>query len=150
MLDSGEKVHPDEIEEKLERSPVIEDIVVIGRKVRGKTQVWAVIYPNRDEVLARLGGAPITEDAVRAVVKDEIDANEADVAAYKRTADFMLTDTPLPRTLPLRKVMRGQIAESYSFDPARWEQSWSELDGRRRPRPGLPTRRRRGDSRAAG
>ena len=51
VLDSGEKVHPDEIEEKLERSPLIEDVAVIGRKVRGKTQAWAVIYPNLDEVV---------------------------------------------------------------------------------------------------
>lgn len=127
VLESGEKVHPDEIEEKIARSPVIEDVVIIGRKVRGKTQVSAVIYPNRDEVLARLDGAHITEATVRAVVKDEIDANEADVAAYKRTTDFMLTDTPLPKTLGLRKVMRGQVAESYSFDLRHWEQSWSEL-----------------------
>ncbi len=55
VLDSGEKVHPDEIEEKIMRSPVIQDVVVAGRKVRGKVQVSAVIYPNRDEILARLG-----------------------------------------------------------------------------------------------
>ena len=42
---------PDEIEEKLERSPLIEDVAVIGRKVRGKTQAWAIVYPNRDDVL---------------------------------------------------------------------------------------------------
>ena len=65
VLDSGEKVHPDEIEAKLQRSPLIEDVALIGRKVRGKAQAWAVIYPNRDEVLARLGNEPATEDAVR-------------------------------------------------------------------------------------
>jgi|GEM_PF-967699 len=126
VLDSGEKVHPDEIEEKIARSAVVEDVVVIAHKVRGKSQAWAVVYPNRDEVLPRLGGAPPTEVAVRAVIKAEIDANEADVAAYKRTADFMLTDVPLPKTV-LRKIARGQIGDSYTFDPKRWEQSWAEL-----------------------
>jgi long-chain acyl-CoA synthetase len=127
VLDSGEKVHPDEIEEKLQRSPLIEDVALIGRRVRGKAQAWAVIYPNRDEVIARLGSEPPTEDAVRRAVAAEIDTNMRDVAAYKHPTDFMLTDIPLPRTKPLRKIARGQIADSYSFDDKHWEQSWAEV-----------------------
>ena len=126
VLDSGEKVHPDEIEEKLQRSPLIEDVALIGRKIRGKAQAWAVIYPNRDEVIARLGSEPATEDAVRPRVAAEINANTRDVAAYKRPTDFMLTDIPLPRTKPLRKIARGQIADAYTFDPKQWEQSWAD------------------------
>jgi len=126
VLDSGEKVHPDEVEEKIARSPAVEDVVVVAHKVRGKTQAWAIVYPNRDEVLRRLGGGEVSEASVRAVLKAEIDANETDMASYKRTTDFMLTDTPLPKTV-LRKVARGQIADSYSFDVKRWERSWAEL-----------------------
>ena len=126
VLDSGEKVHPDEVEEKLGRSPLFEDLAVVPRKVRGKVQVWAVIYPHRDEVLRRLGTTAATEETVRALIKSEIDRNEATLAAYKRTTDFMLSDTPLPKTA-LRDIARGQIADSYSFDPQRWQQSWEEL-----------------------
>jgi long-chain acyl-CoA synthetase len=126
VLDSGEKVHPDEIEEKVERSAVMQDVAVIGRKVRGKSQAWAVVYPNRDEILARLGDETPTEESVRRIVGAEIAAQTADVAAYKRPTDFMLTDIPLPRTVPLRKIARGQIADNYSFDPENWERSWAE------------------------
>jgi long-chain acyl-CoA synthetase len=126
VLDSGEKVYPDEVEEKLELSPVIQDIVVQGRKLRGKMQIVAVVYPNRDGVLAELGDAPLTADAVREIVADGIRDQERDVAAFKRIIDFMLTDEPLPRT-PIRKVMRGHIRESYGFDISRWEQTWREL-----------------------
>lgn len=126
VLDSGEKIHPDELEEKLGRSSAIEDLAVIGRKVRGKTQAWAIVYPNRDEITARLEGAPLTEAAVRAIIKAEIDAAEHDIAAYKRISDFMLSDIPLPRTRPLRKIARGQIADTYSFDVRNWEPSWTE------------------------
>jgi long-chain acyl-CoA synthetase len=126
VLDSGEKVHPDELEEKLERSPIIEDVAIVGRKMRGKMQAWAVIYPNRDEVLARLGDGVATEAAVRSIVAAELDANTQDVAAYKRPADFVLADISLPRTMPLRKIARGQIADNYTFDPANWELSWAE------------------------
>ena len=127
VLDSGEKVHPDEIEEKIVRSPVVEDVVVAGRKSRGKVHVSAVIYPNYDEVLARLGGAAVTEESVRAIVRNEMEAVQADVAAYKRPTDIVLTDRPMPRTLGLRKIMRGQVAEMQEFDPRTWEQSWKEL-----------------------
>jgi long-chain acyl-CoA synthetase len=127
VLDSGEKVHPDEIEEKIMRSPVIQDVVATGVKSRGKVLVSAVIYPNRDEVLARLGDGAINEDAVRALVKSELDRVQADVAAYKRPTDIVLTDRPLPRTMGLRKVMRGQVAEVHEFDLRTWELSWQDV-----------------------
>ena len=126
VLDSGEKVYPDEVEEKLELSPVVQDIVVQGRKLRGKTQIVAVVYPNREAVLAALGDRALTADAVREIVADGIRDQERDVAAFKRIVDFMLTDEPLPRT-PIRKVMRGHIRETYGFDVERWAQSWTEL-----------------------
>lgn len=125
VLESGEKVHPDEVEEKLERSPIIEDVVVRPRKLRGKTQVTAVVYPAHDAVLEKLDGATATPEAVLAVVREAIAEQESDVAAYKRTADVMLTDEPLPRT-PIRKVMRGHIRDTYEFNPARWAASWAE------------------------
>ena len=124
VLDSGEKIHPDEVEEKLELSPVIEDVVVIGRKVRGKAQPWAVVYPSYDAVKERLGDAPLTEAAVRRLVKSEIDACESEIAPYKRTVDVMLTDQPLPKTPGLRKVVRGSIHDEYTFDLAGWSAGW--------------------------
>jgi long-chain acyl-CoA synthetase len=126
VLDSGEKVHPDEVEEKLELHPLIEDIVVIGRKARGKTQIVAVVYPNRDAVLEALGNAPIDEAAVRRLIEGAIREQEADIALYKRVSEFMLTDEPLPRT-PIRKVMRGSILESYSFSLDRWAATWRDF-----------------------
>jgi long-chain acyl-CoA synthetase len=126
VLDSGEKVHPDEIEEKLATSPIIEDVVVMARKHRGKTQVCAVVYPNRDTVLRETQGREPDEEAVRALVRMAIDERQASLAAYKRVSEIMLADMPLPKTA-IRKVARGQIAESYAFDTARWAQSWQEM-----------------------
>jgi long-chain acyl-CoA synthetase len=126
VLESGEKVYPDEVEDKVELSPLIQDVVVLGRKLRGKTQVTAVIYPNRDEVLRALDGREATEDAVREVIEATLRRQEQSLAGYKRVSEFQLTDEPLPRT-PLRKVMRGRLRESYSFDPARWAETWAEL-----------------------
>jgi long-chain acyl-CoA synthetase len=125
VLDSGEKIHPDEVEERLELSPVIEDVAIVGKKVRGKVQPWAIIYPNLDEATERLGASPSEAD-VRALVQAEMEAREHDIAQYKRPVDFVLTDTPLPRTKPLRKLARGQIVDEYSFDAKRWAQTWPQ------------------------
>ncbi|MEX0749847.1 MAG: AMP-binding protein [Dehalococcoidia bacterium] len=125
VLDSGEKVHPDELEEKLELHPLIEDIVVMGRKSRGKTQIVAVVYPNRDAALETLRGV-FDETDIRRAVQEAIREQEADIAQYKRISEFMLTDAPLPRT-PIRKVMRGHIADSYSFNVNRWAESWRDF-----------------------
>jgi len=126
VLDSGEKVYPDEVEEKLGMAPAIEDIAVRAIDVRGRAHVAAVVYPNRDEALKALGGRAPTPDNVREVVVAAVRAHEKGVATFKRVVDVMITDEPLPRT-PLRKIMRGQLRAAYTFDPDRWAQTWAEL-----------------------
>jgi long-chain acyl-CoA synthetase len=124
VLDSGEKVHPDEVEEQLQRSPIVEDVCVVSRKVRDRTQMWAVVYPNYAAAAERLAvdGHEVDESALRALVESEVDAMEETLAPYKRTNSLVITDTPLPKTA-LRKVSREQIAEDYSFDVKRWQEN---------------------------
>jgi long-chain acyl-CoA synthetase len=126
VLESGEKIYPDEVEEKLELSPVVQDIVVLGRKQGGKTRVVAVVYPNRDAVIEHIGESNATADSIYKIVEARIREQERDVASFKRIAEIILTDEPLPRT-PIRKVMRGHIRESYDFDVQRWARSWNEF-----------------------
>lgn len=122
VLDSGEKVYPDEIEEHFESTAVVKDVCVIGRRpIRligdRKTQVCAVIYPDPValENRARETGERLTADVVRRWIQHEVDEVQGRLAAYKRISEVVLTDTPLPRT-DLRKVKRGSIREHYSFD----------------------------------
>ncbi|MGA2286106.1 MAG: AMP-binding protein [Dehalococcoidia bacterium] len=124
VLDSGEKVHPDEVEEQIQRSAVVEDVCVVSRKVRDKTQVWAIVYPNIAAVDARLATQDhqLDESALRALVEAEVDSMEEALAPYKRTTKLVLTDAPLPKTA-LRKVSREQLAEDYSFDVKRWREN---------------------------
>lgn len=126
VLDSGEKVHPDEVEEKIGRSPLVEDVAVIGRRLRNKVVVGAVVYPNFEATKAQLEaeGQPLDEAHIRALISREVAANQEDIAAYKRATDVQITDTPLPKTA-LRKIARGQLVDSYSFDVKRWRQNSS-------------------------
>lgn len=124
VLDSGEKVHPDEVEERVGRHPLIEDICVVGRKVRDRTVVSAVIYPNVEETKRALeeAGLKATEENIRSLVQAAINERCATLAQYKRIAAFQLSDQPLPKTV-LRKIARGLLKERYTFDVATWEAS---------------------------
>jgi long-chain acyl-CoA synthetase len=121
VLDSGEKVHPDEVEETLQRSELIEDVAIVGRKVKDKTQVSAVIYPNYVSAAQRCRdeGKEVDGEAVKAMVTEEVRRQEEELAAYKRVVEIMLTDRPLPKNA-LRKVSREELADEYSFDVKTW------------------------------
>lgn len=122
VLESGEKVHPDEVEEVIGQSPLIEDIAVVGRKTKDKTQVCAIVYPNHADAASRAqaDGASLSESVVQAMVRDEIARFEAELAPYKRISQVFLTDQPLPKTGALRKVARERLADHYPFDAKRW------------------------------
>ena len=124
VLDSGEKVVPDELEERFSDSDLVEDVCVMPRQKRNKTQVAAVIYPNPDNTLALLAerNEPVTEDSVRALLQQELDTIGREFAQYKRVTELILSDTPLPKTA-LQKVARGHVADSFSFDIERWKKS---------------------------
>jgi long-chain acyl-CoA synthetase len=116
VLDSGEKVIPDELEDTLAQSDLIADVCVLGRRVRDKMLVTAVIHPAVESATA-LGASD--EASLQRLVSTEVDRLCKQLAAYKRVTRIELSDEPLPKT-PLRKVARGRIADVYEFDYARW------------------------------
>ena len=120
VLDSGEKVVPDELEGRYSQSALLEDVCVVPRLNRNKTQVGMIVYPNLEEAQARLDGG-MSEAAVRKLVQAELDSIARDLASYKRVGELVLSDTPLPKTA-LQKIARGQLAETYSFDVEKWQQ----------------------------
>jgi long-chain acyl-CoA synthetase len=122
VLESGEKVMPEDLEEGLSESPLIEDICVVPRQVRNKTVVGAIIYPSFAALSqrCRTDNLSLSERCVRAVVADELERLGAEMAPFKRVGEIVLTDTPLPRTI-LGKVARGRLRDSYSFDVKRWQ-----------------------------
>jgi long-chain acyl-CoA synthetase len=121
VLDSGEKVHPDELEAKLEDSELIEDACIVGRTERGKLIVTALIYPNIDASLAAIqaSGRQPDAEAVKSLVAAEVSSLLESLADYKHVGRIELTDEPLPKTA-VGKVARGRLADSCSFDVDTW------------------------------
>ncbi len=124
VLESGEKVLPDELEEHFQQSELLWDMTVLPRQHRGKTHISAIVCPNVEIARQRLkerGRVP-SEESLRKLVQEEIDSLSKDLAPYKRISEVTLTDTPLQRTAIL-KVMRAQLPETFTFDLRRWEQA---------------------------
>ena len=121
VLESGEKVFPDEVEDKLRESVLLEDVCVVGRKPRERTQVVAIVYANVEAARARAAeaGVDLDEAALRRFVAQDVERLGRELAAYKRIANVELTDAPLPKTA-LRKVARGRIRETYDFNYETW------------------------------
>ncbi|MGA2286148.1 MAG: AMP-binding protein [Dehalococcoidia bacterium] len=124
VLDSGEKVVPDELEDRLASSPLIEDICVVPRRVRNKTMVGAIIYPSLEGVVGRCQAEniPLIESNVRRLVESELNKFGADMAPFKRVNEILLSSFPLPRT-DTRNIARCRIKDSYSFDLKRWRRA---------------------------
>jgi long-chain acyl-CoA synthetase len=121
VLDSGEKVHPEEVEEKLAASPLVGDICIIGRKTPDRTEVTAIVHPDYPAVIAacerdHLTPGPATIDAM---LRSDFRKLSQDLSPFKRVTEVLLADEPLPRT-PLHKVARGRLKDEYSFSLARW------------------------------
>jgi long-chain acyl-CoA synthetase len=127
VLDSGEKIHPDELEDNLAASEVIEDAVIVPRSDRDKTVVAAVIYPSVEEAKKRIEGAeePLSEASLRKLVQSEVDRRGRELAGYKRIARIELTDAQLPKTA-LQKIARGRVEDAYEFNFERWLASAEE------------------------
>jgi long-chain acyl-CoA synthetase len=120
VLDSGEKVYPDEVEDKLRESDLLQDICIVSRPSsdgRERTLVTVVVYPALEA--SRALGIAGDVVALQQGVGAEVERLCRELAAYKRVTRVELSDSPLPKT-PLLKVARGQIAAAYEFDFDRW------------------------------
>ncbi|MCH7579078.1 MAG: AMP-binding protein [Chloroflexi bacterium] len=127
VLDSGEKVVPDEIEDHIGAIDIVEEVCVLSTQRRNKTQVGAIVYPNVEATLAQLAdrGDDVKEATIRAAVQQELDDLAKKMAPYKRVSELMLSDRPLPKTA-LRDIARGMVAKPDSFDVERWKTSVPE------------------------
>jgi len=127
VLDSGEKVSPEEVEDVLRESPYIIDVAVIGRRPdkyvgTGKVEVHAVVYPSYEALRkhAEVEGVPLTAERAQQWVTEEVKRlQQQRLAPYKWVRQIILTDQPLPKT-PLGKVRRGLLMEHYAFDLERF------------------------------
>ncbi len=111
----GKNVYPEELEERLLASPLIEEAVVFSPDDR---TLQAAIYPTAAEE-----GGSFDVEAVWEAVAREIAALNAALPAYKKIARFALTLEELPKTTtrkvkrePFRKLSIGSTTKVLDLD----------------------------------
>ena len=96
VLDSGKNVYPEELEIFYRQSELIQEIAVIGRKINGRLEVFAVIVP-RDKKPESFN-----------VIREELKRLNAELPDYKKVNHFALSWDPLPVNT-IRKVLYREV-----------------------------------------
>jgi long-chain acyl-CoA synthetase len=112
----GKNIYPEEIENLLSASPLLTEVVVVGRLDKeGGEYPHAIIYPD-PEALASFQSdreRPLSEEEVRGLVRAEIQKCTTGAAVYKIPHSFEVSREELPKT-STRKVKRFMFAEARS------------------------------------
>ena len=92
----GKNIYPEEIEQIIERSPLIQDVIVLGYHGAGETseRVGAIVVPRADVLEQQCAAAGWTTDAQ---AEDAV-RNEVSALCRKHLADYKL-----PRKIIIRK-----------------------------------------------
>jgi long-chain acyl-CoA synthetase len=100
----GKNVFPEEIEEKLIKSPYIEEAIVFSPD---DESIQAIIYPNTDEVRHRLQsmGKEWSDDNIWELIKLEVRHVNESLEIYKRIRHFAIRYEEFPKTTT-RKIKR--------------------------------------------
>jgi len=102
ILSNGENISPEEIENKLELYPLIEEVVVTGED-NGLT---ARIYPNQDIIAKKR----YDEEKLVNELQKLIDAYNKSQPTYRRIAHIIIRENPFRRNTT-RKILRQYAAE---------------------------------------
>jgi long-chain acyl-CoA synthetase len=103
VMEGGENVQPEEVEEAYATSEVIREVGVLQRNGR----LVGVIVPEA-RVIAQGNGEKLEQQ-----VRDAVKARSRSLPSYQRLSDYVITHDPLPRTR-LGKIQRHKLQERYT------------------------------------
>jgi long-chain acyl-CoA synthetase len=110
----GKNIYPEEIENLLTASPLLSEVVVVGKLDKdGGEYPHAIVYPDPDILASREkeSGKKLDDEQVRQIVRAEIQRCTAGAAVYKIPHSFDVSKEELPKT-STRKVKRFMFAEA--------------------------------------
>jgi long-chain acyl-CoA synthetase len=110
----GKNIYPEEIENLLTASPLLSEVVVVGKLDKdGGEYPHAIVYPDPDIMAAREkeSGRSFDDEQVRQIVRAEIQKCTSGAAVYKIPHTFDVSKVELPKT-STRKVKRFMFAGS--------------------------------------
>jgi long-chain acyl-CoA synthetase len=96
----GKNIYPEEIEVQFEQSRIVAEILVLGRKSEehGGEEVFAAIVPGYEYIAETFPEIAGQREAMRALVKKEVEQVNRGLESYKKISDFILRDEPFEKT----------------------------------------------------
>jgi long-chain acyl-CoA synthetase len=100
----GKNIFPEEIEEKLTKSPLIEEALVFSPN---DVSIQALIYPQMEEAGRKLdkSGDQITPENIWELLREEVRKTNRELESYKRIRHFAVRLEEFPKTTT-RKIKR--------------------------------------------
>jgi long-chain acyl-CoA synthetase len=134
VLPSGKNVHPEDLEIHYLRSPLIEELAIIGvtdqsEARAGAEKLAAVVVPDFEYL--KLSAISNSKEAIRF----EMDNLGRELPEYQRVRDYMIRAEPLPRTatrkirrFELKKAVENGLIAGTPKEPKTWELTASDQD----------------------
>lgn len=107
---AGKNVYPEEIEREMLKSPYIAEALVVGRKIPGGEEVYAIIVPNYEFIQqeGQLQGKIYDDRYVEELIRTEVSLCCQNLADYKRIKGFEIRRQELEKT-STRKIKRFMV-----------------------------------------
>lgn len=85
---------------QFEQSRIVAEILVLGRKSEehGGEEVFAAIVPGYEYIAETFPEIAGQREAIRALVKKEVEQVNRGLESYKKISDFILRDEPFEKT----------------------------------------------------
>jgi long-chain acyl-CoA synthetase len=110
----GKNVYPEEVEAHFANSPVISEVLVVGRKehIHGSEQIFAVIVPNYEFISENYTGRENDDNFIEALIKKEVEDVNRTLSVYKKIGDFTVRKEPFEKNA--QQKIRRFLYSSYS------------------------------------
>ena len=99
---AGKNVYPEEIEEELQKSDFVKEVLVVGRTdpQTKRERTHAMVYPDYETIDAdgELKGRTYTKEDVEALIGEEVKRCNEGLADYKKIKQFELREEEFPKT----------------------------------------------------
>ena len=95
---NGKNIFPEEVEQYLNNSPVIEESLVFGDDVDDETLVSAKIYPNYEQINKNLKRQELTKEEIRESIAEAIREVNKKLPRYKKIMHFDIRESEFIKT----------------------------------------------------
>jgi long-chain acyl-CoA synthetase len=111
----GKNVYPEEVEAHFSNSPVIGEILVIGKKEQshGSEQIFAVIVPDYEYIKEKHPDKENDDNFIEDLIKNEIEEVNRTLPVFKKISDFTVRKEPFEKNAQ-QKIRRFLYISMYS------------------------------------